>query len=199
MKINIEPRKPSYDAIMQILEKSGVNSQEAIKGAINDTSKYLKDQLHTAVRVTYSIKASQFRKADIIKKNATNNHLEATITVNGTTPSLYEAYKFYKNTKHIAVRAVVKQGGGKKALQLKGGDYKAFIATMSNGHTAIFQRKSGTQMKKSTKSRERIKQISAMSRAKAAEVTFREQLQEDADDKLNRMLHTHMYRVLEGK
>ena len=199
MNIKIEPRKPAYEAIIKKLDSVGADSQDAVKDAINDTAKYLKDELHAAVKGTYSVKSSQFKKADIIKKNATKNQPTATITVTGYTPSLYESYKFYKNTKHKAVRAMIKKAGGKKDIQLSGGSHKAFVATMSNGHTGIFQRKPGTRMKKGSRSREKIKQINAMSKSKAAEMVFREQLQEDTEERLNLMLHKHMYLALEGK
>ena len=73
------------------------------------------------------------------------------------------------------------------------------MATMSNGHTGVFQRKPGTRMKKGTNNREKIKQINAMSKSKAAEVVYREQLQENTEERLNLMLHKHMNLVLEGK
>lgn len=199
MIIKVEPRKLTYEAIIKKLDSVGADSQKAVKDAVNDTAKYLKDELHAAVKGTYSIKSSQFRKADIIRKNATKNQPTATITVKGYSLPLYDSYKFYKNTKHKAVRAMVKKAGGKKDIQLSGGSYKAFVATMSNGHIGIFQRKPGTRMKKGTQSREKIKQISAMSKSKAAEVAYREQLQEDTEGRLNLMLQKYMNMVLEGK
>lgn len=199
MKIVIEPHKPAYDAVRKMLDKAGVSAQDALKDAANDIAKYLKEELHSVVKGTYSIKSSQFKKADIIRKNATKTRPTAMITVKGYTPSLYESYKFYKNTKHKAVRAMIKKAGGKKDVQLSGGSHKAFVATMSNGHTGIFQRKPGTRMKKGTRSQEKIKQINAMSKSKAAEMVFREQLQEDTEERLNLMLLKHMNLALGGK
>lgn len=199
MIINVEPRKPAYEAIMKKLDSVGTASKTAVKDAVNDTAKNLKEELYVEVKGTYSIKNSQFRKADIVRKNATKCQITATITVKGYTPSLYDSYKFYKNTKHKAVRAMIKKASGKRDIQLSGGNYKAFVATMINGHTGIFQRKPGTRMKKGTNNREKIKQINAMSKSKAAEVAYREQLQENTEERLNLMLQKHMNLVLEGK
>lgn len=54
-------------------------------------------------------------------------------------------------------------------------------------------------MKKGGQDREKIKEIIALSKSKAAEMTFKEQLHDDTAEYLNLMLHKQMNMALGGK
>ncbi|MDO4285177.1 MAG: hypothetical protein Q4C60_07545 [Eubacteriales bacterium] len=196
MIVIVDPDRQMLDSIVKSLNDAGENAQSAIQQALNDTLKTLKNDWHSGVRADYTIRAGSFRKSDIKTKNATRSRLIASATVRGPVLSAYANYKRYKNTVHKAARLQVKRDAAAKALQL-GTGYKAFVATMSNGHTGIFQRVPGTQMKKK-KNKEKIKEIIAMSAAKAAEKTYERRLKEETQDHLRLALLRHMNRALAG-
>lgn len=102
--------------------------------------------------------------------------------------------------------AMVIKSGAMKELELKanGKSYKAFVAKMKTGHEGIFQRTPGKYMKGyspsgKTKGREAIKEIMAMSKAKAAEMVYEKgNLYSDLQEEISYRLLKHMNAVIGG-
>lgn len=198
--IIIEPAEAMYSALQKRLDEMGKSDRmgEVMMKAINETASWTKDETFRATRDMYTIKAGSFRKSDLELKKATKTRLTAIIKVTGYTLSLRKSYKSRKNTKKTAARALVRNNGAMKELELKSGgkSYKAFLATMSNGHEGIFQRVPGTKMKNKP-GREAIKEILAMSRSKAVEKAYMERVDPDKNELYFR-LHKHLNAVIGG-
>ena len=69
---------------------------------------------------------------------------------------------------------------------------------MKTGHEGIFQRVPGEHMEKRQR-REKIREIMSMSRAKAAEIVYRDKIEADVKTELSYRLHKHMNEVIYGR
>lgn len=206
MKIRIEPYQATLDAIQRRLTDMGKGEtfRNALKKAINEVATEGKNLLHNETRSAYTIKTAEFKKSDIVKKSATARRMIAILSVKGKTPGVRKAYKTKKNSKKKAAGAMVIRAGSMKELELKvnGKSYKAFVAKMKTGHEGIFQRVPGKTMKKNpvgekTKGREAIKEIMAMSKAKAAETVYeKSNLYTELQEEIGYRLLKHINAVL---
>lgn len=200
MIIKVEPAEAMFLAMQKRLDDlgKGDRAREVMQKAINETASWMKERTYEATKEMYTIKANSFRKSDLKLPKASKTRLRAVIEVKGYTLSLRKAYRSRKNTKRKAARALVKNSGAMKELELKsdGNSYKAFLATMASGHEGIFQRVPGKKMR-SASGREAIKEILAMSRAKAVEKAYMEKVDPDKNELYYR-LHKHINAVIGG-
>lgn len=200
MIIKVEPAEAMFLAMQKRLDDlgKGDRAREVMQKAINETASWMKERTYEATKEMYTIKANSFRKSDLKLTKASKTRLRAVIEVKGYTLSLRKAYRSRKNTKRKAARALVKSSGAMKELELKsdGNSYKAFLATMASGHEGIFQRVPGKKMR-SASGREAIKEILAMSRAKAVEKAYMEKVDPDKNELYYR-LHKHINAVIGG-
>ena len=208
MRIQIAPNQAALDAIQKRLSEMGKEDTfgNVLKKAINEVATAGKNLLYSETRSEYTIKPVEFKKSDIVRKGATARKLIATLSVRGETPGIRKAYKTRKNSKRKSAGAMVIKSGAMKELELKanGKSYKAFVAKMKTGHEGIFQRTPGKYMKGyspsgKTKGREAIKEIMAMSKAKAAEMVYEKgNLYSDLQEEISYRLLKHMNAVIGG-
>lgn len=200
MNFIIEPAESMYLAMQKRLDDFGKGNKinEILIKAINETAVWTKDRTHEETRGMYTIKGGSFKKSDLKLKRASKTRLWAVIKVTGYALSLKKAYKYRSNTKVKAARALIKSNGAMKDLELKadGKSYKAFLATMASGHDGIFQRVPGKRMKNRPQ-KEAIKEIMALSRAKAAEMAYIKNVDPDKNEIYYR-LHKHMNAIIGG-
>lgn len=199
MVIEIEPVQAVYDSLQKRLDSMGKSDsmKSVMRSAINEVTTSTKEKVHSETRGMYTIKASSFRKSDIKQRNATDSLMQAILTVSGPTLGIRKGYKTRKNSTKKGASAMVKTAGAMKELNfVEGGkNYRAFLATMSSGHVGIFQRVPGKKMRKKAE-KEAIKEIMSLSRAKAAEVAYREKISMDTEYDLNYSLLKHMNAVI---
>lgn len=219
MKVIIEPDRAAVNEIQKQLEEMGKGKSvnRALQKAINEVAAAGKNMLFNTTRSTYTIKPSEFKKNDIARKSATLRHLVAVVSVRGSTPGIRKGYKTKKNSKKVGAKAQILRSGNMKELvrEQDGKSYKAFLATMKSGHEGIFQRvpgkptkeylKSGGKSKRKfkkpheNKTREAIKEIMAMSKAKAAEMVYlKENMYDQLQDEINSRMMKHMEAVIGG-
>ncbi len=150
MKIELE--QSSYEEINKKLKEIGKTSSSVLKKAVNETAKKAEKDIINDIKENYTVKKSALKNTTKVKK-ATVKSLSATITIKSNAISAKKGYETKKNTKKIAARLKVLQESSLKKLELEG--RKAFLATMKNDHTGIFQRIPGSAVK----GREKIKEI----------------------------------------
>lgn len=199
MKIQVAPHQATFDAIQKRLEEMGKGEQmkSVLNKAIDELSKDTKEQLYAETKGMYTIKASQFRKSDIRK---TSRNGTSILAMKGETVPIRKGYKNRKNSKRKAASALIRMASGAlKEMELKSGgrSYKAFVATMSNGHEGIFQRVPGKRMKKNPK-KEAIQEMVSLSRSKAAEMAYREKISAGIQTEMSFRLLKHMNAVIGG-
>lgn len=222
--IKIEPVQATYDAVLGKLERMGKVSyaREIMQKAIRETAAQAAGRLPEETRKKYTIKRKDFNKSDVDTSRVTRKHMESIIKVRGPVMAL-RAYKSRKNGKRKGASAMVKWGGTLKYLSITSGgkEYKAFFATMVNTnkngnkstHDGIFRRVPGSKMdeknrprptkrihrKKKRKPREAIEELLSMSRSKAAEMAFRENMHTDTSNELIYRLHKHMNALIDNR
>ncbi len=199
MIFTIEPVQATYNAVEKRLEdmEKGNSMRIVMQRAINETATDTKNRLHSESRRQYTIKASEFKKADIKKTRATERRLEAVVRVSGPTVGIRK-YKFRKNSKYKAAKAMVLTSGAMKELELKekGKSYKAFLATMpQSGHEGIFQRVPKKTMRGNPK-RQAIKELMSLSKAKASEMVYEKEVSKDRQGELRYRMLKHMNAVI---
>ncbi len=171
----IEPYPAAINAIERQLTEMGKESRikDVLKKAVNETASAGKERIHKETKEMYTIKSGAFKKSDVIKKAPTSSHLVATLTIRGEPIGVRKGYQSRTNGKRKGASAMVLRSGEMKELKINVGNsvYKAFVATMKNGHKEIFQRVPGEKMKSNHK-REAIKEIVSLSKSKAAEIVY---------------------------
>lgn len=207
MMIIVKPTPALYIALQNRLDAMGKGdyAKEAMRKAIRETAKETKERIYSATKETYTIKTSSFKKSDIKVTSPTKNQLSATLKVESGPLSLRKSYQNRKNGKRKGASAMIKVGGSMKELSIVSGghNYKAFVTEMQSGHEGIFQRVPGEYMKKyprtrGRKGREKIQEILSMSRAKAAEIAYKEKVASDMQGELSYRLHKHMNAMMGG-
>lgn len=185
MIIKIEMYQAAMDAIQKRLTEMGKedSANDVLKKAINNTASLGKKLIYNGVLADYAFKEGVFEKKDITRRGATSKRMEAVLRVKGTTLKAYSNYQNEPNDEVSGARLMILRSGSMKELGLKsnGRNYKAFVTTMKNRkketgeiveHRGIFQRVPGERMKQEKKC-EKIREIIALSKAKAAEMTYR--------------------------
>lgn len=173
------------------LDESPREMKSGLKKILNEMAKQTREEIHTKSRKKYTLKAGEFRKSDVRIRKATVSRLEATLTVSGPTESI-KSYRSRKNTVRKGVRAQVLKGSGWKELKMKNGSLKAFVTGVTTGHTGVthtdvFQRVGSARFP--------IKAIHGPSRAKLADVLFRD-MQDEKGDELTRRVRALAERTL---
>ncbi len=207
--VKVEPYKASLDAIEDRLTEVGKEKSmhDVLKRAINDTAMVGKDKLHAGTKAHYTIKSGAFRESDIVKKSTSSRHPGATLTVKGAPIGVRKGYAYRRNGKRKGASTRIIASSAMKELKIQSGGhaYRAFMATMESGHIGIFQRIPGAYMKKHpripgiSKGREAIKEIQALSRAKAAEMTYRrEKMHSELQAEMTYRMLKHMHAVIGG-
>ncbi len=181
-------------------------AKEAMRKAIRETAKGLKEKLYAETKKEYTIK--RFKKSSIRVLNPTKRLLRAILEVEGEPLGLRGSYKNRKNGKRKGASAMVKAGGQVRELILSSGGrgYKAFVTTVKNvakdgtvsEHTGIFQRVPGKKMRAHPE-KEAIRQLYGPARSKAAESTYREKLEPGMQSELSYHLHRHINEVVYGR
>lgn len=204
--VSAKPSSVAIDAIEKRLAELGKENRmnDVLKKAVNEVAGYAKDRIYEEVHDTYTLKG--FKKADIKKKNGTAKSFGATLTVRGETLGVGKYYQRRKNSKRIGAKVKILRAGMMQELEVQYGQsaYKAFMAEMKSGHEGIFQRVPGKYMKKhmpgrNTKGREAIKEITSLSKAKAAEMVYeREGMYAELQEELTFRLLKHMNAVIGG-
>lgn len=202
MRITVEPSPALYIALQKELEAMGKGdrTKEVLRKAIRETAKETKERIHSETKVTYTIKTASFKKTDIKVTNPSKGNTGALIEIKGSPLGIRKSYQNRRNGKRKGASAMVKTEGSMKELTITSGNkqYKAFVTTMKTGHEGIFQRVPGEQMKKRP-GREKIREIMSMSRAKAAEIVYRDKIEADVKGELSYRLHKHMNAVIYGR
>lgn len=209
--VKVEPVQATYDAVFGRLEKMGKEgyAREIMQNAIRETAKQAAGRLPKETRKMYTIKQKDFNNSDVKVSRVTRKRMEAILTVKGEVKSLRE-YRSRENGKRKGASAMVRKDGSMKELvdTYGGRKYKAFFATMKSGHEGMFKRNPKKNMKdkrpkptkripkKKRKPREAIVDQLAMSRTKAAEVAFREEMYTDTSNELIYRLHKRMNAVI---
>ncbi len=214
MRMQLEPNRVSYDAIQKRLEDMGKadSMRNVMLNAINELALDTKERTYQETTGMYSIKGAKFQKADL-KKRTSKKQMEAVIKISGPTLGIWEGYEASGNEGEKGASAMIKKAGGMKSLEVKAGGrtYKAFLATIKNGHTEIFRRKSDKFMReenrpqptkriprKKRKKREAIEKLITLSRSKAAEMAYKKNIQADMQNELIFRMQKHMNAVIGG-
>lgn len=202
MTIYIEPYPAALDAIEERLTEMGKEARmrDVLKKAVNETAKTGKDLIFKETRSTYTIKGSAFKKSDIEKKPTTVRNPGATLIVKGEPLGIRKSYRNRKNSKKKGASAMVLGSGAMKELKIQDGErvFKAFVARMQSGHEGIFQRVPGKRMK-SKPWREAVKEITSLSKSKAAEMAYKKNgVYTEIEAELTYRLLKHMDAVIGG-
>lgn len=209
MMLTIQPDQALYEELQKRLDVLGKDnsSRKAMKEAINEFAADTKNRLYSETRARYTIKARTLKKSDIKIKNASARHLKAFLKVSGPTLAINK-YATRKNGKRKGASAMILSSGTMEELKIveDGKTYKAFLATMKNGHQGFFQRVPGeyTKPKKIRrrvlgKARPKIKELVSLSEAKALEMVYREQSTEEIQEELYYQLHNHIETMIGGE
>lgn len=175
------------------LEKTPNEMKKGIKDAVNELAKESREDILKMSRQEYTLRRGRFRKSDISLKKAVLTRLEATLSISGETEPINKAYRFRKNSVRKGVRAEIKRGNGLKELKMRDGNLKAFVTGVTTGHADkvhkdVFQRKG--------KERLPVRTIQGPSRAKIAEVLWRDELQSTKEEELTRRIDALAERTL---
>lgn len=127
-------------------------SKRILKTALTEAARQARKQMITDNKQRYALKKSGAFSRESKTVPAKASKLEAAVLSTGAKHKLKE-FTSRKNTVRLPVRAKVLKESPLKKLQVE--NRKAFIATMSSGHTGIFQRE--------TKKRNPIKEFCAPS------------------------------------
>lgn len=173
------------------LDEAPKEMKKGLKDVLNEMAKESREELYAKSRSRYTLKAGKFRKSDIRIRKATVLRAEAVLTVSGQTESV-KSYRIRRNTIRKGVRAEVIRGSGWKELKMKNGSLKAFVAGVTTGHTGIthtdvFQRVGSARFP--------IRAIHGPSRAKLADVLFRD-MQDEKGNELTRRVRALAERTL---
>lgn len=215
MIMKIETYRATYDAIQKRLEDMGKadSMRTVMLNAINDLARDIKSSTYQETTGMYAIKNEVFQKNDI-RKRTSKQHLEAVLKVKGSPLGIWEGYEATGNAGTEGASATIKRAGGRKPLEKKAGGrtYKAFIATMKNGHEGIFQRRDDKFMeeakrpqpakripRKKRKRREAVEELLTLSRSKAVEMAYRKNIQPGVQNELVHRMLKHMNAVIRGK
>lgn len=151
-------------AIELKLKNMKKQAPNVLKMAVNDTARKTKTLISKEVRKEYIIKASDINQASK-QKLATKTKPTATLFYFSPVLPVHKYFKakagklgkgrYYNPTLRVMMTG---KGGSPASVKLKkssaltkimlsenGTDLKAFIATMSSGHTGVFQRQFGKQ------------------------------------------------------
>ena len=169
-----------------------------LKKAVNETASKGKKEIWKGVKHGYTL--STFAAGDIKKKSYSARNPSAVLTVTGPALGILKNYETAPNDNEEAAKLKVIKKGALKTLVVHDSTraYKAFVATMKNGHEEIFQRVPGKKMKSNPK-KEAIKEIMSLSRSKAAEMVYQKNgLYTEFQAELTFRLLKHMHAVIGG-
>ena len=181
------------DETRKNLDRAPKEMKAGIKDAVNELAKESREDILKTSRQKYTLRKERFQKSDISLKKAVLTRLEATLSVSGEAEPINKAYRFRKNSVRKGVRAEIKRGNGLKELKMRSGSLKAFVTGVTTGHADkvhkdVFQRKGRERLP--------IKTIQGPSRAKIAEVLWRDELQSTKGEELTRRINTLAERTL---
>lgn len=205
--LKIEPYQAMLDAIEGRLTEMGKenNMNNILRKSINEAASEGKEKLYVETKGYYTIKSRAFKKGDIVKRVASSRNPVATLTVRGEPLGVRKGYASRKNGRRKGASVQIIASSSMKELTLTSGGraYKAFLATMKSGHTAIFQRVPGKYMKAhssgKSKARESIKEILSLSKAKAAEMVYEKQgLYSELQEEISYRMLKQMNAVIGG-
>ena len=198
--VSARPHSAAIDAIEKRLAEMGKGDSmnTVLKKAINEVAGVGKKEIWKGVKRRYTLEG--FTAGDVKKKSYSVRNPSATLTVTGPVLGVLQNYESVPNDSENAAKLRIFKTGALKALQIhnSGSVYKAFVARMSSGHVGIFQRVSGTRMKRKN-GREAIKEIMSLSKSKAAEMVYEQNgLYSAMQEELVVRLHKHMNAVIGG-
>lgn len=187
-------------------------SKMILKAAINNAAKQTSQKMVAGTKAKYHYggraggvtnSVSDLKKANTVKK-AKSGNLSATIEVKGpvnellgfhVTPRLYVPGGGYP--KWYKARVLRNAGLKKVALRpnASGDKYKGFLILYHSGHYALAQRVPGSRMKSDPR-KEAVKSLLSISTPKAEETVYREEIDADMYDILQRNIQEQMQQVL---
>ena len=130
-------------SLQYVQKKLGAMQNKApivISRALNKTAVSARQRLATRAQQAYTVKSGGFKKDMQIKK-ASSGNLVAEIRSQGK-PLKIVKFK-YSASKSSGAKADITKSGLKPLIM---GNIKAFKATMSSGHSGIFQRRSAARL-----------------------------------------------------
>lgn len=198
--VNARPHTAAIDAIEKRLTELGKGDRMNIvlTKAINEVAGVGKKEIWKGVKRKYTLKG--FTAKDVKRKSYSARKPNATLTVKGPVLGVLQNYETMPNADGSAAMLRVFREGALKALAINNSRnvYKAFVARMSSGHTGIFQRIPGKQMKSNPK-KQAIKEIMSLSKSKAAEMVYEQNgLYTVMQEEMVVRLHKHMHAVIGG-
>lgn len=213
MKTHFYVEAANLKEIEATLGETKDKAKVVLKGAINNVAKQTDKQLINETKKTYRYQRGQsggvantveeLKKANSVKK-AKVNKLTAVVEVKGAVnellgfrvnPMLYvpggghpEWYKASARRGESMKRVALRPGAA-------GDKYKAFIVRYKSGHYALAQRVPGKHMQ-SNPHKEAIKSLLSISAPKAEEIVYRDEIQDDIHDMLQRNIQEQIQRYL---
>ena len=215
MKAHFYVEAANLKDIEAALGETKDKAKAVLKAAINNAAKQIDKQMINETKKTYRYPRGQsgsvantveeLKRANTLKK-AKVKDLSAAVVVKGATsellgfrvsPTLYVpgggSPEWYK--------ASVRRGESMKRVALRpgaaGDKYKAFIVRYKSGHYALAQRVPGKRMK-SNPHKEAIKSLLSISAPKAEEIAYRDGIEDDVHDILQRSIQEQMRRLTGG-
>lgn len=205
-------RKSFYvdmDSLREIEAALGMardKSKMILKTAINNVAKQTKREMveDAYKRYHFSKGKSAINKATTIKK-AKVSYLEATVEARGRANDLLNFHvrprKYYPGGKGAPKWAKAGALRGEALERMSAyhnsarDQYKAFVVRYRNGHLALAERVPGEKMKRNPR-KQALKSLYAVSTPKMEEMAYREGIDEDMYDLLQRNIREQMQRFL---
>lgn len=206
-------RKAFYvemDSLREIENALGMardKSKMVLKTAINNVAKQTEKGMVEGTDKKYQFGGkgkSAIRKANKVKK-AKTSALEATVTANGGTNDLLDFHvlprKYYPGGKGVPkwVKANVLRGTAAKKLSFYnnsvGDPHKAFVVRYKSGHMAVAERVPGEMMRGNPR-KQAIRSLYAIATPKAEETVYREELEGDMYDLLQKSIQEQIQRFV---
>lgn len=184
----------------KLLENIPNGVERAATRAINRSLTTLKKELKKEVTKNYGIKSTDIEKA-LSTKKATFTALNATIKAKSPVLSLH---KFYKSQSKKGITVLIKKSEGRKKVKGKSNlNGLPFIAKMSNGHVAIFQKNNKVrkvQGKKKNYNAQGLTQLNTVSipQMLGSETVMQHLKENGADDMLQKNFEREIEKVLKG-
>lgn len=205
--IHLNVNMDGLEEIEAALGMAKDKSKAVLKTAINNTVKELERKDSGEAKKRYKFKSgkvSDIREANKINK-ATVGRLygvfSATGKINELTDFVVSPPTYFPGSKGAPSWIMAKQlrGGKLHKIALRpestGDKYKAFVVKYHSGHKALAQRVPGSHMK-SNPHKEAIKSLYATSIPKMEEVVYRDKVEPDVYDMLQRNITEQINRYL---
>lgn len=201
--VELDGLKEIENALGMARDKSKMVLRTAINNVAKQTEKTMVEG--TDKRYQYGGKGkSTIRKANKVKK-AKTSALEATVTAKGGTNDLLDFHvvprKYYPGGKGAPkwVKANVLRDNAAKRLSFyndsAGDPHKAFVVRYKSGHLAVAERVPGKMMR-SNPHKQAIRSLYSIATPKAEETVYREELEGDMYDLLQKSIQEQIQRFI---